>query len=98
MATKLKFLKNREQRRAVNSAQLIKILMIKEEIHRWPIARDADEWCAGKQQEARRGLRLTLPTRRAKGRTLRGGELSAGERRGVKVKKRKESLLEGSQR
>lgn len=88
--------KIKSEQRAVNTAQFIKILMIKEENHRWPIDWDADEWSAHKQREARRSLLLTLPAQRAKHCTLWGAEVSAGESRRVK-EKRKESLLEESQ-
>lgn len=88
MVMKLKILNNKEQQRTVNTAQFIKILMINEENHRWPIDQDADEWSACKQREPQSSLLLTLPAHRAKHCILWGGEVSAGESRRVKEKKK----------
>lgn len=96
MATELKILENKEQQKAVSAAQFTEILMIKEENHRWPIDQDADKWYSREQQEPWGSLLFMLPTQRAKHGTVWGGEVSAGESRRVK-EKRKKSLLERSQ-
>lgn len=57
MVSKLKILKNKEQRRAVSTAEFIRNLLLKEANESWPVAQRAAERCARSRRQGARHSR-----------------------------------------
>lgn len=57
MVSKLKILKNKEQRRAVSTAEFIRNLLLKEANESWPVAQSAAERCARSRRQGARHSR-----------------------------------------